>query len=549
MKNRLATISFMTGTALLMLVVAAFVIPSLLFLVKVPLLPLHFWLAAAASGAIVWLLYHSMGEQQPAWLPAVALSGAALLFVCCFLISSYFYDVSYDGQAYHQEAIIQLAEGWNPVYDAPLSMPTGNSIWVNHYAKAAELASASIFMATGVLEAGKAINLLLILASGLLSLSALLALRPHQQLQGWVVALLLALNPVSVYQAFSFYVDGLLASLLLCLAAIGCLIYVQASRMLLLIYTLTMMMMMNIKFTAIAYAGLLTIGLLIVLYMSEQFGLLKRVFRIAAIGGIAGVLLVGYNPYVTNTVRDGHPLYPLAGDEAIDVVKNFIPRNLERMNRFEQAGASYFAKTVGNSSEKRPTEFKWPFTFTDRELAVYGEPDVAVSGFGPLFSGILLLSLAVLVLAFRRRSGLTLAALGIIVLLAASAFVNPAAWWARYVPQLWFVPLICVWLALSLKGHRVLNAAGWTLALVIMVNTLLVGGTYTQKQLALTQELKAQLAELQAAGQPVKAEFTYSWSNQERLKSLGIAFKEESPLACTAGKLTLVSSGTSLCLK
>lgn len=550
MKNRLASFSLMTGMALLMLVVAGFVIPSLLFLVHVPLLPLHVWLTAAAAIGMAWLVFQTSGDELPRWLLWASIGCTALIFAVSLLVSAYFYDLSYDGQAYHQEAIILLSNGWNPVYDAPVSMPTGNSIWVNHYAKGAEIAAATIYKATGLLEGGKAINLLTIAASALLSLSALLHLRPNQRVQAWVVAVLLALNPVSIYQAFSYYVDGLLASLLLCLIALGALLFARANRVLLISYTLTMILIMNIKFTAIAYAGLLTVGLLIVLYMSEQFGLLKKLFRIGAIGGLAGVLLVGYNPYVTNTVRDGHPFYPLAGEEAIDVVKNFIPRNLEMMNRFEQAASSYFATTVGNSTEKRPTQFKWPFTFTDRELQVYGEPDVAVSGFGPLFSGTLILSLLVLLLAFRKRTGLTLAAIGIILLLAASAFVNPAAWWARYVPQLWFVPLICVWLALSLQGgNRTVKAAGWTLAVLIAANALLVSGMYTKEQLAWNQELKGQLAELRNASQPIPAEFTYSWSNQERLRALGIEVKEELELSCTTDKLTLVKSGTSLCLK
>ncbi|UUZ83651.1 hypothetical protein LJK88_07440 [Paenibacillus sp. P26] len=385
-------------------------------------------------------------------------------------------------------------------------------------------------------------------ASGLLSLAALLAFKPEKRVTACIVGLLLALNPVSVYQSFTYYVDGLLGSPLLCMIALGRLIFARTGWVLLTAYTLAMIMTMNIKFTAIGYAGVLTVGLLIALYMSEQFGRLKRLFRIGAIGGLIGVLIVGYNPYVTNTLHYGHPFYPLAGEGAIDVVKNFTPRNLERMNRFEQIAAAYFAEPRGNSTDKSPTKFQMPFTFSPKELPTYAETDVAVAGFGPLFSGAPLLSLVVLVLAFRRRPGLTMAAIGVIAVLAVSSLINPAAWWARYVPQLWVVPLICVWLALCLKGQRLVNGVGVALAVVLAANALMVSGTFASKQWVWSEELRGQLTALQKAAQPVKADFTYSWSNRERLKAYGIEFKEETPLACTGEKVTLLKSGTTLCV-
>ncbi|CAG7639204.1 hypothetical protein PAESOLCIP111_04020 [Paenibacillus solanacearum] len=549
MRKRLASISQVTGLMLLMTAVAAFAVPSLFFVFGLPVQKAWFWIALLLALGSGWLASRREEEERPVRLFVISAACSALVFAVSFLLSGYFYDLSYDGQAYHQETMIHLAGGWNPVYDEPLSVPTGHSLWMNHYARASEIAATAFYKATGLLEHSKLFNALLLVASGCLSFSALSALRPgNSAVVSAAVAVLLALNPVSVYQVFSFYVDGMLASLLLCLLALGALLFVRGGWLPVTAYTLALMMTINIKFTAIGYAGVLTAGLIVALYMSEQFGKLKRVFTVALAGTIIGVVLIGYNPYVTNTLRFGHPFYPVAGEEKIDVVKNFTPRNLEQMNPLEQIGASYFAVTTGNSTEKKPTKFKMPFTFSGNELTAFAEPDVAVSGFGPLFSGVLLLSLIVLVLAFRSRSGPALAATAVIALLIVSAVINPAAWWARYVPQLWAVPLICVWLALSLQGYRMLRAAGWTLAAVIAVNSLLVTGVYADKQAGWSNELRAQLQQLQAMGQPVGADFGYSWSNRERLKSLGIAFEDMSPDACTGEKLTLVKSGTTVCL-
>jgi hypothetical protein len=548
MKNKIESVSLVTGLTLLTLTIAAFIVPSLLFLAGLPIWQGDFWLAAALSIVITWIASKKLVEKGQATVFAVSVGLSALLFIGGFAACGAFYDLSYDGQAYHQETIIHLVDGWNPVYDKELALPTGQSIWINHYAKAAEIAAAAIYKATGLLEPSKVINLLPLVASGLLSLAALLRLKPTMRVAAGVIALLLALNPIVICQLFSFYVDGLLGSLLLCLMALGCLFFTRPSWLLLSVYTLTMIMTMNIKFTAIAYAGVLTLGLLVALYMSEQFAELKRLFRLAAVGGIIGVVVVGYHPYITNTLHDGHPFYPLAGTGAIDVVKNFTPRNLERMNRFEQVATSYFAEPAGNDTAKKPTRFQWPFTLTAKELPVFAETDVAVAGFGPLFSGALVLALIVLLLAFRNRQGTTLAAIGIIVVLAVSSFINPAAWWARYVPQLWIVPLICAWLAFSLKGYRLVNGAGIVLAVVIAANSMLIGSIYLSKQWAWSGELRSQLAGLQNAPQPLLADFTYSWSNRERLKAYGIEFTEQTPLACSSEQVTLIKSGTTVCI-
>jgi hypothetical protein len=548
MKIKVVSISLVTGLTLLTLIIAAFMVPSLLFLAGLPMMRGDFWLAAALSVLFAWIASKKLAAEGQSAIFAVSMGLSALLLIGGFAVCGSFYDLSYDGQAYHQETIIHLVEGWNPVYDKELALPTGQSIWINHYAKAAEIAAASIYKATGLLEPSKVINLLALAASGLLSLAALLGLKPGKRVAAGVTALLLALNPVVVYQLFSFYVDGLLSSLLLCLIALGCLIFTRPGWLLFSVYTLTLIMTMNIKFTAIAYAGVLTVGLLVALYMSEQFTELKRLFRLSALGAAIGVLIVGYHPYITNTLHDGNPFYPLAGKGAVDVVKNFTPRNLERMNRFEQVVASYFAEPAGNDTEKRPTRFQWPFTVTSKQLPVFAETDVAVAGFGPLFSGALVLALVVLLLAFRRRQGMTLAAIGTIVVLAASSFINPAAWWARYVPQLWIVPLVCAWLAFCLKGHRLVNGVGVALVVVLAANAILVGSTYLSKQWAWSGELRSQLTELQSAPQPLEADFTYSWSNRERLKAYGIDFTEQVPLICNSDTVTLIKSGTTLCL-
>src|SRR5512132_1725369 len=75
------------------------------------------------------------------------------------------------------------------------------------------------------------------------------------------------------------------------------------------------------------------------------------------------------------------------------------------------------------------------------ELLLYGTPDARLGGWGPLFSGALVLSLGVATLLFARsRRGR--AALGLVLgAVIASMLTNRECWWARLAPQLALVPV------------------------------------------------------------------------------------------------------------
>src|SRR5690348_16304299 len=73
--------------------------------------------AAAAAGWWGTKRAYRSGHRTVFLVWFIIFIGVVLLAIW---ISGQIYDVSYDGQAYQQEAIIQLKNGWNPVYDAPL---------------------------------------------------------------------------------------------------------------------------------------------------------------------------------------------------------------------------------------------------------------------------------------------------------------------------------------------------------------------------------------------------------------------------------------------
>src|SRR5262249_32768172 len=148
------------------------------------------------------------------------------------------YDISWDGQTYHAEGIEQLASGWNPFWEAPHNGPAfrlhsgyySGPSQLSFSPKGAWICAAALYKFSGSFEAGKACHLMLILACFLCSFAALSTFRSIKWRWILILSLLIASNPVSVCQMFTYYVDGQLSSLLGITIGLLILIYRRPDR-------------------------------------------------------------------------------------------------------------------------------------------------------------------------------------------------------------------------------------------------------------------------------------------------------------------------------
>lgn len=548
MRERIPQLSLLTGIFLLVFTAATFAVTSLLFLVHIEITAANLFLALAATVAILWYATKVYFSERHALYFGISLLASTVVFFIFLWVSGSFYDLSYDGQTYHQEGILRLAQGWNPFYDKPLGdQGVPYAIWIDHYAKASETIAAALYAVTGSIELSKVFNFLLIAASFFLSFSALAAILPRRRGLAVLFAFMLACNPVSIYQSLSFYVDGQLGSLLICLTALGVLIYFRPKWPVIIAYALCITLAVNNKFTALAYAGILCFGLVLALYVTQKHGILKKMLIVMTASALIGVALLGFNPYVTNMMKYKNPFYPLAGEDARDVVAAFTPTSFMTMNRFEEAAVSYFSQSEGNSTKRDETTLKPPFTFSLDELKYYGIPDTAIGGFGPLFSGVIVLALIILIMAFLFNVPRTMVVIGLLGILLASVFINYAAWWARYVPHLWILPFLIALLGFSFTERKVIRGLSWLMVGVLFVNMAMVTVSYYKLQAEANSELKAQMQTLKEAQQPVTVYFSYAYSNKNRLEDYGIAVKEVKTEPKCDSLLELRDSGTLVC--
>jgi hypothetical protein len=502
------------------------------------------WLPALAAGAAV-----SAWSSRPATRPQalretaraatllVACSGAALLFGAAF------FDVSWDGQVYHQQAVLALAEGWNPLRDPPLPVELrADNIWINHYPKAAWIAQAILLRATGSLEASKGLQLLPLAAAALLVFAALRA-RGARAGTAVFLSALGAGNPVALAQAFSFYNDGMGASLTTAMLALTWHWRRRCDPWLLLALAACIVVMVNLKFTGLVYGVLLSAGL--VLYARRRGATADRSadFRwfVAAIAGAFAIatLVVGFDPYVTNLLRKGHPFYPLMGQGAVDIITIQLGPQFHALTRPTRFLVGLFARADEHNVAPM---LKWPFALGASELRAVGYPDVRIGGFGPLFGLAVLLAAAIGVL--RRRLGVVVPAKAwaLAALLVAIAFCNPALWWARYVPHLWLLPVGL--LALALLSPR-LARAGRAVALafgaLLAIDIALVAVMATVASAGASRAVGQQLDRLDRAGGPLTVRWDGFEAVRARLRNRAIAFAEVDRLPCASPEQLLAS--------
>lgn len=476
------------------------------------------WAAASASGA-------ARGGRRGALLAAAAVvlvsSGALLLAATVF-------DVSWDGQAYHQEAVLALRGGWNPLRDGPLSLVRPDNIWINHYPKGVWIAQAVLFAASSSLEAAKAIGLIALVAAAALA-HELLRARGTGRLAAGAAALVLAGNPIATAQLGSFYVDGVAVSLMLAFLCLALHPTEQARPSGLAGQAAALGFLLNTKFTSVVYAVVLLGGLAAALRPGLPERRRQLLSHAAAL--LIGVVGLGFDPYVSNTVQHGHPFHPVMGQHPVDFLSIQLTPSFQQRPRLVRLLIATFARPSNHNDEPK---LAWPAINDPDEAAALAQADVRIGGFGPLWGSIVAAAFA-LGLAALARGRLSRPALGLAAAIGVSVLLNPACWWARYVPQLWFLPVALAILLLSQPAPQPsrLRPAGVALLLWCGFDAALVARAAWTGQWQASQEARHQLERLARVPGPVLVRWNGFEANRARLDAFKIAY------APTRGQTTI----------
>jgi len=399
-------------------------------------------------------------------------------FLCALLM-----DPSYDGREYHQTGTILLEKGWNPIYDDIIAFCSTHFknadvtlIWPENYVKFSEIFAANVVLLTGKIETGKVFN----------GISALIAFfysyyvlsKPFLKLgvkSRAVFSFLLVYNPIVLAQFFTYYVDGLMyLYFLISLLSIVDMETSEGGRGIikpLFFFIVSSVILMNIKLGGVLCFICIILCALIFLALGKFFPNFKiktfnsKAFWASVLAVIFLTLLSGINPYFTNILKERHPLYPLAGEGKRDIITLNSPRLFENKPPYYKFFISLFSRTDNFTyKDDRDPKLKIPFGIYAEELPKLDDTDTRIAGFGVLFSGIFLMTLALLFMINYRYSnnfnkkgtkdfpenidyGKKEIAL-ILSVFIISILLNPESWWARYIPQLWAVIIFIIIYAL-----------------------------------------------------------------------------------------------------
>lgn len=513
-----------------MIIIWAFTVVSLsagLLWLDVSLTGWVFWTGLAVALAVGRQLAPTAGLWRPAAgvLITATLVGGGVL--------EWMYDLSGDGQQYHLPAILALADGWNPFHQPGLEawrpefasgVTTG--IYIEHYAKGAWLLGAATYRGTGLLEAAKVWSLLYPIAVALAARAALgrLGLAPAWS---WALALAVAANPVVLYQLTSFYVDGQLASLFSLLLLFSACYLWHGGRTALLLAAMSLALLINIKFTGLVYGVALSAGLCLMAWIARLSRLRDYTLACAA-AGLFALLVIGWQPYVTNTVHKGHPFYPAVGrEDGQNVQWRSAPPAFLAQNRAEKLVRSLYARSSGS---RALPQWKIPFSVDRGELFAFFTTDARYGGFGPWFGGVLAASLLLGLFACSRRS--TIIVFGVAGWIVLTSLINPEAWWARLSPQIWLIAPLALLVAARSRVTWVRHA-GAALTGALLLNALLVAGQNGARALEKNLIFRSQLAQLKTMPLPaLQLPMGFRLVTTDRLDRLAIPYRLSARLAC-----------------
>ena len=254
-------------------------------------------------------------------------------------------------------------------------------------------------------------------------------------------------------------------------------------------YTLiiTAILAASTKFT-VAFYIFLTIGVGIIwFFVAGQRKMSLRMTILSTGLFILGFGVLGYHPYITNTIGWGHPFYPLMGSD-IDIMSGNTPEIYIGGNRFTNWLRSLFYNAQG-------TEV-WMPIISDSLHDYYISHEARIAGFGPFFGYTLFTSMLLVAYHIGKEwqshtcnKAQAHTFIGIPLLLLGACFIFEQSWWMRYIPFLWAVPIVLL-LYTEYNGKlsqrmRLIRSILYTLLaatqLLCIATTIVAGGAFTQR--------------------------------------------------------------------
>lgn len=492
-----------SGITLLFFVINVLIVSTALFFIKISITPFHMPIALTITILEMLMIYKNKTSIKQIIISIIV---AVSIFVLSVLLVSNIYDWTWDGNTYHKTAVGSLKNGWNPVYEKvedftiekgneiDLDTKEKNKIWVNHYPKASWIFAANIYSITNSIEASKILNILMMYVS--ITLIGTYLMKKMNKIWASIISILIIINPVIITQIFNYYIDGLLG-MGLCIIIYTLLAITEMKKDVknnkfelkehFIILACCILLVINLKFTGLVYAAILCfLFYMYWLYQAHKEGNLKekiiKYTKFYTIVVLISILFVGYTPYMKNFIDKGHPFYPLFGKDKVDIMTHNQPYNFKNKDVVKKFAISMLAEGsnihVAYENNKEKPKLKIPFTIQEKELTDYAQPDTRMAGFGPLYSGIFIISCCCTIYIIysyikNKQFNKLIPYLLILIAMAILVLATDGSWWARYTPYLWILPIFNI-IYFANKKSKVTKIIASVLSILIMINVSII---------------------------------------------------------------------------
>lgn len=365
-----------------------------------------------------------------------------ILFITFFTYYySHFIDISFDGNFYHADTMIQLVYGWNPVTLDHQYMDTTGILWGELYPKFTWIIGALFIKLTHLSSSGMLINALIGLS--VFIKSYYFFKRKYSTWFALSIALVILFNPIFIEQFHSLYVDNVIAHLLVILILANLELMENYNYKSVFHIVVVSIILINIKFTSFAFAGLIDLSAFIYYLIKDRKIALKIVVYGILILSIG--LFIGYRPYLVNLLEGRNIFWPLVGENSWVSSNDIGFVELENMRSIE---LFIYSITHGNY-------FNSLIDFTSKGYLYY---DQRIGAMGMHFSKFLFLGPVFFVFYFvKKQFKLSLAYSVMFIMFTISIVFNYSmAWKLRYIPHFWLIVPLTILMAKEYFKHQII---------------------------------------------------------------------------------------------
>lgn len=490
-------------------------------------------------GVLIWKIRRGQGTTLRGVLCAILIP--AFFILAGTQLFAKMFDASYDGQAYHQVAVINLSKGWNPMWgtDLPVSQ---HDPFVIGYPKSLWVLQSSFYkMFPEYINVATVTNLVIVLLASVFVFGLLRRLR-FSNLLSAIITSCAILHPAIIQQFFTFMADGFsYGLLLLAISSLGILMKNVQKSVPLAIFFSSLLLLIGTKFSNLLVVGVL--GAIGGIYILKLILNSIEYNKIIAVSFFVGAILM-LNPFITNILRYSSPVYPSNLRWAQeDLQYQNKPKNLRDANKLELLFYGIFSKAQVASapdSEQNIAQLKIPFTISKEEIGIVNNYQGRVGSEGVLFGGLIIFSFVILTYLLLRKKDAhswkeEKLVMVIIVLIFLTALANPVANKLRYAPQLYLVPIVTL-CGLSLtrqtkQSKGAMIVAGCFVFLILLNSSLKL----VPNALARFDERSLTIQEMEkmkVSGIRYDVQSNAFYSNYLRLQEYGVNIRVVEQLTC-----------------